>query len=226
MSEGTITRNGINYFKINDYYSVGTKGSKEFANGHENGTNAQGPLIIPYEVDGIPIKEIAEYSFRNCVKLTSVTVYADLNIIHHAAFYYLSSVSSITFLGIVHKISQYAFSMYRDSNLNLPLRDSNHKYIIIFYQNSPIESVGRQAFEYVSNLTMYLHWKHMPKFDNNIFLQAATETIKIYGPTHGLTFANLTVEYSPNCRERYLKTCQLSLKKSYLMYFFISFYLI
>ena len=219
MSEETITFNGINYYKINDYYSVGKKGSFDFANGHENGTNAQGPLVIPYEVYGVPVKEIRAYSFRNCVKITSVTVYANLNIIHDGAFYYLPSVSSIIFLGVVQEISIYVFSMCRYVNLNLPLRDPNHKYIIVFYQNSPILSIGKNAFEYTSNFTIYLHSKHLPSFGNNIFHKADTSTIQIYGPIHGLSFAGISVEYSPNCINRHPQTCKFSQKKSFLLYF-------
>ena len=199
-----ISVDGINYILSSDlsYYCVGN-GTGLRGSGLVNGCETIGPIVIPHDVNGKLIREISHHALAFCIHVTSLTVYADLDIIGQDALYFLSGISSIIFFGQVKRIHLYCFSMYQYNTA--PQRSSNHSYIVIFKSPMPIENVGNNAFEFTSNLTIYLHSKKMPTFGTAVF--GSSSKIKIYGPAKGLTFANQEVIFSPDCIEINRPTC-------------------
>lgn len=102
-------------------------------------SDAEGELIVPAEIDGYTVSEIANYAFRDCVSITSVVYNADINILPSGLFYGCTSLESVVFNTPIKSINSYVF--YKCSALKE------------FICPSTLESIGIYAFNGCTSLS-------------------------------------------------------------------------
>ena len=71
--------------------------------------NATGAIVIPSEIDGLPVKEIGSYAFDGCSGITSVYVPGSVELIGQRAFRDCTSLESVTLCDGLLRIRGYAF---------------------------------------------------------------------------------------------------------------------
>lgn len=70
---------------------------------------AAGELTIPSEIGGLPVLEVGEWAFSDCLSLTRITIPGSINIINDAAFYGCTSLVNIIIPGSVTSIGNGVF---------------------------------------------------------------------------------------------------------------------
>ena len=68
-----------------------------------------GDLVIPAEIEGLPVTHIGNYAFENCSGLTSVTIPDSVTSIGNSAFDHCRGLTSISIPDSVTRIGDYAF---------------------------------------------------------------------------------------------------------------------
>ncbi len=68
-----------------------------------------GAVSIPSSLGGVAVTAIGENAFRNCTKITSITIPARVKSIGSGAFYNCSGLTSVTILGSIESIGTSAF---------------------------------------------------------------------------------------------------------------------
>lgn len=125
-------------------------------------TLISGTLEIPAEYEGLPVKEIADDGFRDCSKLTSISLPATITIIGLGAFQDCFNLSSISLPAGLTNIWGYAFAYCASlTSIEIP---------------ATVTSIGNYAFCGCRSLTSF-------KFDGN----AVAEATGILGSTSKLT---------------------------------------
>ena len=80
-----------------------------------------GDVTIPMEIEGLPVKSIADHAFWGCTTLTGVTINGNLETINEYAFFGCESLTTVTFPDSVWYIGGWAFSGCTSlTNLTLP----------------------------------------------------------------------------------------------------------
>lgn len=122
-------------------------------------------VIIPYEIGGMPVVEIADGCFKNMKNLRSVYISANVTTIGNEAFYGTTSMETVMF-GDKSKITTIGYSIFENCGAVENLKDENGCVVInnilvaycggnnvvfgknirsvagrVFYKNSNIESV-------------------------------------------------------------------------------------
>lgn len=84
---------------------------------------AQGDLVIPNEIEGLPVTSIGVSAFEGCGSLTSITTPDGVTIIGDWTFSYCRSLTSITIPDSVTSIGDRAFCGCRSlTSIRLPER--------------------------------------------------------------------------------------------------------
>ena len=103
------------------------------------GTYTYTELDIPTTYNGLPVTSIDKFAFRDCTKLTSITIPNSVTSIGEDAFMSCSRLSSIIIPDSVTSIGNYAFySCTRLTSIEIP---------------NSVTSIGRTAFSGCSKLT-------------------------------------------------------------------------
>ena len=101
--------------------------------------SAEGELVIPNKIEGLPVTSIGDYAFTRCDSLTSITIPEGVTSIGEGAFYYCTSLTSITISEGVISIGYYAFTDCRSlTSITIP---------------EGVKSIGYYAFNGCSSLT-------------------------------------------------------------------------
>ena len=116
-----------------------------------NQTNIK-DIVIPKEYNGLPVRGIINFAFRNCTSLESVFIPNSVTNIEFDAFYGCTSLQSIK----VSKFNNYYRSI--DGNLYSKNGKTLIKYAIgkqenIFKIPNRVTNIGRAAFSFCTNLT-------------------------------------------------------------------------
>ncbi len=99
---------------------------------------AGGAVVIPAQIDGLPVTGIGSSAFYFCTSLTSITIPASVTSIGSSAFANCSSLTSVTIPAGVTSISSKAFSNCSSlTSVTIPLG---------------VTSIGSSAFEFCSSL--------------------------------------------------------------------------
>jgi hypothetical protein len=101
--------------------------------------NFSGALTIPSTINGKKVTVIGQGAFRDCKKITSVSIPSSVTIIENTAFYSCTSLSSISIPNSVTSIGTYAFyDCEKLKSVTLP---------------SKLRGIQDAAFEHCSSLT-------------------------------------------------------------------------
>ena len=84
-------------------YTLRNDGTYEIA--AKSTTSVKGDLVIPEEYKGIKITAIAEYGFRDCDQITSVTMGNNITTVETAAFFRCDSLMSVNLPGSLEWLS-------------------------------------------------------------------------------------------------------------------------
>ncbi|MBD5160180.1 MAG: leucine-rich repeat protein [Ruminococcus sp.] len=116
-------------------------------------------VVIPTEIDGVPVTRIGEYAFHDCISLTSVEIPHSVTIIGRFAFYLCNDLKSIEIPDSIISIEAFAF-VDCSSLKSIEIPDS-------------ITSIGYRAFAGCSSLTSI----EIPDSLTNIGGEAFIETL-------------------------------------------------
>jgi PKD repeat protein len=119
-----------------------------------------GAVIIPSEIDGLPVTSIGEYAFEVCQSLTGVTIPNGVTSIGEDAFYFCTNLASVTIPNSVTSIGGSAFSLTGLTSVTIPSSASIGDFAFygctnltsLTIQNGVI-GIGEAAFEYCTSLT-------------------------------------------------------------------------
>ena len=113
--------------------------------------------------------EIGEYAFKDCSRLTSLTLPVGITSIGYDAFAYCSGLTSLTLPAGITSIGEYAFYGCSGlTSLTLP---------------AGITSIGEFAFSYCSGLTsIYVYAEKVPRIGRYAFEGCASRKCTLYVP--------------------------------------------
>ena len=126
--------NGLEYKVYEDYVSI--TGCDE---------SAEGEMVIPEMIEGLPVKNIGEGTFKNCSSLTSITIPDSISGIKDNAFYGCSSLTAINVDSgnrSYMDIEGVLFSKDQKKLLNYPAKKSDSSYSI----PDGVTNIGESAF--------------------------------------------------------------------------------
>lgn len=126
-------------------------------------------IIIPNEIEGIPVTAIEKEAFKFCKKLTSVSIPNSITSIGNYAFYVCSSLTSLTIPDSVIYINDHAFESC--SKLKSVKLSEN------------IKSINRFSFSSCESLTSIIIPENVTYIGNHAFYDCtALEEITILNP--------------------------------------------
>ena len=122
-------------------------------------TTTASAVVVPQTIEisggGMPVKYIADNAFKNCSKITSVTIGNNVREIGVSAFYGCSAMASVNVPGSVTKIGANAFMNCSSlESINIP--DS-------------VTYCGQQAFSGCKNLTIASIGDGLKEINNSLF---------------------------------------------------------
>ena len=136
--------------------------------------------------------EIGEYAFKDCSRLTSLTLPVGITSIGYDAFAYCSGLTSLTLPAGITSIGEYAFYGCSGlTSLNLPAGiTSIDKYafsgcsrLTSLTLPAGITSIGEFAFSYCSGLTsIYVYAEKVPRIGRYAFEGCASRKCTLYVP--------------------------------------------
>ena len=136
--------------------------------------------------------EIGEKAFKDCSRLTSLTLPVGITSIGYDAFAYCSGLTSLTLPAGITSIGEYAFSGCSGlTSLNLPAGiTSIDKYafsgcsrLTSLTLPAGITSIGEFAFSYCSGLTsIYVYAEKVPRIGRYAFEGCASRKCTLYVP--------------------------------------------
>ena len=136
--------------------------------------------------------EIGEYAFKDCSRLTSLTLPVGITSIGYDAFAYCSGLTSLTLPAGITSIGEYAFSRCSGlTSLTLPAGiTSIDKYafsgcsrLTSLTLPAGITSIGEFAFSYCSGLTsIYVYAEKVPRIGRYAFEGCASRKCTLYVP--------------------------------------------
>ncbi|MCM1505815.1 MAG: leucine-rich repeat protein [Ruminococcus flavefaciens] len=153
--------------------SAGTYGAFEYniKNGEAIITgfdNSVKDVIIPSEIEGLPVTSIGEFTFNGCSGLTSVTIPDSVMSIGSHAFYDCWNLTSVTIPNGVTSIGSHAFYECKAlTSLKIPNSVTSIDWYAFYgchnikdvYIPESVTSIGYGAFLYCSNLE-YIRFKN------------------------------------------------------------------
>ncbi len=142
-------------------YTLGSDGTYYSVSDFDDSTSE---VVIPSEIDGIPVTSIDHYAFSNCLNLTSIEIPNSVTYIWNYAFY-ASGLTSIKIPNSVTSIGKGAFSAC--SNLtSIEISDS-------------VTYVGENAFLHCGNLTSIIVDSENAVYHSkdNCFIETDTNTL-------------------------------------------------
>ena len=211
--------NRLIYSKSGKYYGFGNSSNfKNYGNGVIEGVKAECDFVIPKRINGILVKEILLWAFRECTKIKSVKIEAPIKIISSGAFYHCISLESIIIPKTVETIETTALSMYSGFiKVNRTMR-----FLIIFEKGTRIKQIKEKAIEYQTGLTMILPVYSLPKIASNAFI-GSTGEINIYAYKRDLNISGILTKQISKTESR-VNTCNY--KRSQMSYSIILYIII
>ena len=136
--------------------------------------------------------EIGEYAFKDCSRLTSLTLPVGITSIGYDAFAYCSGLTSLTLPAGITSIGEYAFYGCSGlTSLNLPAgiteigesTFSDCSGLTSLTLPAGITSIGEFAFSYCSGLTsIYVYAEKVPRIGRYAFEGCASRKCTLYVP--------------------------------------------
>ena len=124
-------------------------------------------LIIPGEIDGLPVTHIGDYAFSDCGRLTTVTIPGSVTSIGEGAFNWCTGLTSVTIPSSVTSIGSGAFNLCTSlTSVFIP---------------SSVTVIGEEPFRWCNSLTEILVDDNNANYisrDGVLFNKDATELIQ------------------------------------------------
>ncbi|MDE7121278.1 MAG: leucine-rich repeat protein [Oscillospiraceae bacterium] len=167
--------NGLEYKVYEDYVSIiGCDAS------------AEGEMVIPEMIEGLPVKNIGEETFKNCSSLTSITIPDSISGIRDNAFYGCSSLTAINVDSgnrSYMDIEGVLFSKDQKKLLKYPAKKSDPSYSI----PDSVTNIGESAFRDCSFLTSVIIPDGVTRIGNSAFWECSSlESITISDSVAGI----------------------------------------
>lgn len=155
----------VNAAKVTDgkfYYELSTDG--KYYSIVDCKSTLSGHVDVPKEYKGLPVKVIDHRAFFDCTKITSVTVYKNINTIESYAFDHCTNLSKIVLSDHIKYIDSTAFerTKYYNNKFNWTLKvlyigkhliKADKSIAGNFRIKNGTETIARSAFEECSSLT-------------------------------------------------------------------------
>lgn len=158
-------------------------------------TDVTGELIVPSDIDGYTVSEIANYAFRDCVSITSVVYNANIDVLPSGLFYGCTSLESVAFNTQIKNVNSYVF--YKCSALKEFIAPSTLESIGIYafngctslenvYLNEGLISIGHNSFGGCTSLKSIIIPSTVTSVATRVFYQCLSlEKIEVAeGNTH------------------------------------------
>ena len=148
-------------------------------------TLAEGELVIPNEIEGLPVTSIGELAFRNCIGLSSITIPDSVTSIEWGAFGSCSSLTSISIPEGVTSIGDGAFVecsslssiAIPESVTSLGVNAFNSCYSLTSITiPKGVTSIGDMTFAWCNSLTSISIPDSVTSIGNNAFLWCGSLT--------------------------------------------------
>ncbi len=131
-------------------------------------TGVGGDVTIPSTIEGHPVTSIGDYAFRDCTRLTSVTIPGSVTSIGDSAFQTCNSLTSVTIPGSVTYIGDYAFYNCGLTSVTIP---------------GSVTYIGGNAFQYCFSLTRVYCTGNAPEIGYLAFGDGPTTLYYVAGTT-------------------------------------------
>lgn len=116
-------------------------------------------LVIPDEINGIPVTTIGAGAFSSNYSLSSVVLGKNIKEIYASAFYDCKNLKTVSFNDGLKTIGQYAFSLTSLKNVKLP---------------NGLESIGSWAFAKSRKLQTIILNDDLENIGNNVFFDCSS----------------------------------------------------
>ena len=177
----------LNFFEIQGGFIIGNNNTGK-CDGIKEGSNVPHSLVIPFEHNGQPVLEIAQYAFQALPQIHEVTIKAQLRQINKCAFYMCENIEKINIPESVKILGESAIDLrYVDINAPSPNRTE-----IIFERHSQILHLFSAAICNRKYVRIYLCDVITPTFTDE-WVFGGIESLIIYAPERFTFITNTTI---------------------------------
>ena len=149
-----MEKNQLIYKQYDKFYIVGTNKTIS-GNGIKN-INYHGIVVIPKEFNQIPVKEIGQYAFSNCLYITHILIEAELKSLNRNCFSSMPSLQEINIPKTVEYIGYCALTSYNKLNESVSINQPNSMgtLVVSFEEGSQLKYIGSTPFGRKENIIL------------------------------------------------------------------------
>lgn len=152
-----VTVNNIRYYPSDTGYIAGSDSN---INGNEptaaiSKTALSGTLVIPAQVNGLPMLGFAQFAFARCYLITKLVIQAKIDVIGYRAFSDCYNLVDIEIPASVQTIEKCGIHFWNFTAYAINLNSISNSYCAItFKKGSKLTSMKDEVFGYIKNLKL------------------------------------------------------------------------